>query len=114
MKVTLKGKTEENLVSTKKRKEILKTLGIEVENLSQTELEKTGIMAGVKITNVYIGKIKQQTDIRKDFVITKLNNQSVGSVEEFVKILEENSGVIMLKGVYLNKPYPKYYYAFGS
>ncbi len=113
MEVTLKGKTGEEKISRKERKEILKDLGIEVSNLTKSEIEKAGIKGGVKITNVYPGKIRRNTGIRKGFVITKVNNELVSSVDEFLKNLEETSGGVMLEGIYLNNPNATYYYAFG-
>ena len=70
------------------------------------------VTSGVKITRIYPGKLRSQTDIRPGFVITRVNKEKVSNVEDLVKILEKEKGGIMLEGVYPGSQ-DVYYYAFG-
>ncbi len=81
---------------------VLQSLGAEL-----TEAEK-----GVKVSRLYQGKLRQQTDLREGFIIQRINDQEVDSVEEVEDILENRKGGVMLEGVYEDYP-GTYYYAFG-
>jgi len=56
--------------------------------------------------------LRQKTEVREGFVIIRINNQSVSTVEEFKNILEDTEGGVMLEGVYEGLP-GVHYYAFG-
>jgi S1-C subfamily serine protease len=57
--------------------------------------------------------LSAQTDIKKGFIITKVNKKSVKSVEEVKQAIENTDGGVMLEGVYPGNP-TVYYYAFGK
>jgi serine protease Do len=103
------GKVE--LVKEEKR-EVLKSLGAEFESVTEKDSKKLSVSKGVKISRIYPGKLRAQTDIKPGFVITRVNKQKVETVDELVKVLEKEKGGIMLEGVYPGSP-DVYYYAFG-
>lgn len=107
--LNLKGTTD---VVERNDGEALATLGVELEELTATELNKYGLKGGLKITKIGEGKIRQYTDIRPGFIITSIDNQVVTSVEQLQKILSNKSGGVMMEGIYPSWP-GRYYYAFG-
>lgn len=121
----LRGKSEKVILVTLKNREgntdvvkktdkaaILNMLGADFKSLSKAECGKYGIKGGVQITSIGYGKIADMTNIQEGFIITKVNNQPVSSVEELTKTLEGQNGGIMLEGIYPNSP-EVFYYAFG-
>ena len=92
-------------------KDVLNQLGVTVENLTAKEKAALGVSSGVKVTDMKDGKLAQFTNIRKGFVITQIDDQAVNNVDDFVNILKEKSGKVLLEGVYPNKQ-ESYLYAF--
>lgn len=110
--VSLKNKAGNKEAVTKEKTEILSTLGVELENASSKECKKAGIDSGVKVTKLLAGKLRQQTEMREGFIITKVDKTPVKSLKQLTELLNSKSGGIMLEGVYLDYP-GVYYYAFG-
>ncbi len=96
----------------REHKEILSILGADMQNISKEKAKKLDIKGGVKITKIYAGKLRQQTQIREGFIITKVNGKEVKSVKEFTDVLKDLKGGVMLEGIYEDIP-GTYYYAFG-
>ncbi len=92
-------------------KDILNVLGIKVENLSANELRSLGVPGGVKVTDLKEGKLSEFTDIRKGFIITQIDDEAVNNVDDFVNMLKEKNGKVLVEGIYPNKPM-SYLYAF--
>ena len=92
-------------------KDILNVLGIKVENLTPNELRNLGLQGGVKVTDLKDGKLSEFTDIRKGFIITQIDDEQVNNVDDFVNMLKEKNGKVLVEGIYPNKPM-SYLYAF--
>jgi serine protease Do len=92
-------------------KDVLNQLGVSVTNLSNQEKAQLGVNSGVKVTDLKDGKLAQFTNMHKGFVITQIDDQPVNNVDDFVNILKEKSGKVMVEGVYPNKQ-ESYLYAF--
>lgn len=112
LKIPLRSSTGSLELAKEEKREILRALGAEFENVNEKNSKDLSVKSGVKVTRLYPGKLRSQTDIRPGFVITRVNKQKVDSVEELAKVLEKEKGGIMLEGVYPGKP-DVYYYAFG-
>ncbi len=108
--VTLKNKYN-TVAQIDNTKDILNVLGIKVENLSAGELRNLGVQGGVKVTDLQNGKLLEFTDIKKGFVITQIDDQPVNNVDDFVNMLKEKNGKVLIEGIYPNKPM-SYLYAF--
>lgn len=108
--VVLKNKYN-TLAQVDNTRDILGTLGVKVENLSASELRSLGLEGGVKVTDLKDGKLAEFTDIKKGFVITQIDDQPVNSVDDFVNMLKEKNGKVLVEGIYPNKPM-SYLYAF--
>ncbi len=108
--VTLKNKYN-TTASVDNTQDVLGTLGVKVENLSANELRAMGLNGGVKITDLQKGRLSEFTDIKKGFIITQIDDQAVNNVQDFVNILKEKSGKVLVEGIYPNRP-ASYLYAF--
>lgn len=96
----------------KEHKEILSVLGAELIDVDTEIMDKLDIDGGVKVDKLYSGKLKKYTDVREGFIITRLDGTAVNTKAEFLKMLENKTGGVMIEGVYEDIP-GIYYYAFG-
>lgn len=110
--VILTNKSGATSLVSKDQSNLLDILGIEVRNLEKEERAELGITGGVKVTEIISGRIYKYTDMRTGFVITRINQTSISSVEELVSALKDKKGGVMIEG-----RYPGFdgtvYYAFG-
>jgi serine protease Do len=118
------GKEQKKIIATLKKQEIrtstelsentklFKKLGITLVEITKEDQKRYNLKAGLKITKIEDGRLKQFTDIREGFVITAVNNRPVSSIKSFIDAVESKSRGIMLEGKYANDP-TYYYYAFG-
>lgn len=107
------GKNE--IVRGEEKVETLSALGANLQELTDKEKQLLGVSNGLKVAKLLPGKLKNETDMREGFVITKVDGKPVNSVKEFVQIVESKKGSedgVTLQGVYPDYP-GKYYYAFG-
>ncbi len=104
-----KGNTD---LVKKEHKKVLNIIGADLETIDDKTAEKLDLNGGVKVTRLYAGKIRQNTNMREGFIITKVDGKTVKTVEEVVSILENKNGGVMLEGVYEDIP-GEHYYAFG-
>lgn len=91
--------------------DILEQLGVTVGNLSNQEKAQLGVSGGVRVTDLKDGKLSELTNMHKGFVITQIDDQPVNTVQDFVNIMKEKSGKVLIEGVYPNKQ-ESYLYAF--
>ncbi len=110
--VVLKSRTNDYANIDENQATILKSLGAKFESLDKDIAKKLDIEGGVKVSQLYSGKIKLNTNMREGFIITKVNGKKVKDIDKLVKILEDHKGGVMLEGVYEDIP-GVYYYAFG-
>ena len=87
-------------------------MGCELKELDSKTARKLGIEGGVKVIKLNEGKLKHYTQMREGFIITHTNNKTVKTIEDFIKLLEDKEGGIMIAGIYEEIP-GRYYYAFG-
>jgi S1-C subfamily serine protease len=93
-------------------KGLLKELGVELAEINRQDQQNYNVKNGLKVTKLYDGRLKRNTDIREGFVITSVNRKPVNTVKSFVDAVESQEGGIMLQGKYAGDP-TFYYYAFG-
>ncbi len=97
-----------NIVTTKTER-VLKTLGIELRELSPNQKRK--IPKGAIVNSVKKGSIVGSTNMEPGFVITKINGIDVNNVQEATDILSKLSGKVVVEGVYEGYE-GAYYYTF--
>ena len=119
------GKSQKVLATLKKRStgsariseatssvDVLEELGVELEPIDEEDLEELDIKGGVKIKRLFVGKLREQTSIREGFIITKVDSQSIDSIEKLTSLLSRKKGGVMIEGKYPGSD-KIHYYAFG-
>lgn len=100
---SMEGKTELS------SKEAL-VLGAQLALVAKEEQKSLKITHGVKIAKLTSGKLSRE-GIKEGFIILKINQKEVKSLEEVTQILTSHKGGILLEGIYPNGS--KAYYGFG-
>lgn len=106
---SIEGKTA---ALSKEKGELKSMLGADFKEIDKSTARKLDIKGGVRITKLHAGRLSRQTNIREGFIITKINDKPVESVEDLLSALQNRKGGVMLEGVYEDVP-GVYYYAFG-
>ena len=112
VEVTLKNRGGVPKIEKKEHQELYRMLGADFETLSIEESKELGISGGVRISKLYPGKLRQQTEVREGFIITGVNSAKVKDTDQLMSAIEEREGGVMLEGVYPDTP-GVHYYAFG-
>ncbi len=110
--VILQNEQGTTKVVRKETTNMLKILGIQVTEITDEEKKDLELTNGIKVTRITDGKIAKTTNMKEGFIITKLNNKRIHTIDEFIKELEDKKGGIMLEGIYPGNS-EVYYYAFG-
>lgn len=92
-------------------KELLKTLGIEIETISLNGKEHGRVVEGIKVTKIIDGEIARQTSMKKDFIIFRINNKEIHNKQEFIQAFLEKKGQFIVEGIYPGNE-RIYYYEF--
>lgn len=90
--------------------ELKSALGATFREATAEECSKLKIKSGVKVTSITIGKL-YQSGIKKGFIITKIDNESISSVDKMIELLEEKEGGVLIEGI--NPNGTKAYFGFG-
>ena len=85
-------------------------LGVTLENLSAAELSQLDLNYGVRVKKLYKGKLST-AGIKEGFIITKIDNDAIKSVDDFNSVIHNKTGGVLMEGVYPNGV--KAYYGFG-
>ena len=64
------------------------------------------------MVELYAGKLRRSTQMREGFIITHVDGKRVGNVQELADYLKNESGGVMLEGVYEGES-GIHYYAIG-
>lgn len=91
------------------KKELLKKLGIKVVELSDKEKKKLKLTSGLKVAEISKGEIYNNTNIKKGFIITKINGKPVNTEQALAKAFENKKSGITLEGIYPGFPAIIYY-----
>ncbi len=110
--VTLRSRHGDLALMTREKSGVLQILGADLKPIDKDLARKLGIPGGVRVEKLYAGKLRKYTDMREGFIITKIDDKSVKTVEDVIKALEGKKGGVLLEGVYEDIP-GTYYYAFG-
>ena len=110
--VHLTNKEGNESIISKDDQDVLNVLGITIKNADSKTLKKLNLSNGVEVVEVGEGVISKHTNMRKGFIITKVDNENVKDAEQFSKIMKGKSGGVMIEGVYTDAA-GTFYYAFG-
>lgn len=109
-KITLRNKSNTTELTGHKDDDLLQGLGFEIRNLSSKESRRLKT-TGVKVISIYRDTKIERTNMDPGFIITKIDDTPIKSVDDVINVLEKATGKVMLEGVYENYP-GEYYYAF--
>ena len=101
--VILKNKSNTTELTTVVDGSILEDLGVELRDLSRSEKRQLQV-EGVMVKSIMRGSKIERTNMDPGFIITKVNEVMVTSVEEVIEELRSTSGKVLLEGVYQNYP----------
>jgi len=110
--MTLRNKSGNTKLVDKPSLKVLNVLGIELEELSQSFKINNRIGGGVKIKKINKGKVQDETVVKEGFVITKIDDEKVESLNDFKSIISSKEGGVMFEGFYPGKG-GAYYFAIG-
>jgi len=65
----------------------ISAFGASFDKISSGDRERLGIKSGVKVTGIRGGKFRS-AGIREGFIVTEINNEKVGSIEDIEGILD--------------------------
>ena len=109
--VTLKGETG---VYASLKEQAVESLGAAFEAVPKAQASQLGIAGGVTVKSLSPGAITDQTRIREGFIITKVNNQKVTSVDELKQALQQAGSSAIISGIYPSNPQREYRYALND
>jgi len=66
------------------------------------------------VKDIEDGIIAEQTRIKEGFIITKVNNKKVGTVEELKQAIGNSGSSAIISGIYPNQPDREYQYALND
>ncbi len=94
-----------------RKDKILTDLGFEIRNLDSKEQQRLNT-DGIYVVSIYKNSTIAKTNMDAGYIVTSVNNEDVGSVEEFIDIIKNTTGEIYLDGFYENYPgtYPYSFY----
>jgi S1-C subfamily serine protease len=75
-------------------------MGLELRQLTDAEKRKLKTKRGIIVTSIRPGSVISKTNMEKGFVITSVNKKDVLSIEEFIDIVMDASGEVVLDGFY--------------
>lgn len=109
--ITLKNFDGTEKIISKETTSVFKTLGATFEEADKELLKKLKLKNGVVVKELFNGQLRN-VGVRQGYVITKINQTPIKSVDEMVEILSnsKNKGVL-IEGLYENGR--REFYGFG-
>jgi serine protease Do len=109
--VTLKGSAG-NYASIKEQ--VVEQLGASFENLDESQARQLNLDGGVIVKQLSQGILTDQTKIRQGFIITRVNDTKVSTVDDLKAALRDSGNTAIISGVYPNRPEIEYQYALND
>lgn len=96
------------------KEQVIEQLGASFEDLDRSKAAQLQLNAGVVVKKLGNGILTDQTRIKEGFIITKVNNTHVASVDELKAALKSAGNSAVISGVYPNQPQMEYQYALND
>lgn len=109
--VTLRG-TSGAYASVKEQ--VIEQLGATFQNLDKDKAAQLHLQSGVVVKTLGQGILTDQTRIKEGFIITKVNNTKVNSVDELKEAIKNAGNSAVITGVYPGQPQTEYQYALND
>jgi len=98
-----------NAIAEPAESAVLDQLGVELQDLTAQQKKAWNVQAGVQVSQINAGKIRQSTDMEDGFVITRIDKTPVSNVKQVSDILKGKKGGVMIEGIYPGNPETQYY-----
>jgi Do/DeqQ family serine protease len=108
---TLKG---ESGLYTSQNEQIIESLGAGFEAVPKDQAAQLGISGGVTVKSLSEGILTEQTRIKEGFIVTKINNQKITTVDELKQALQHSGSSAIISGIYPSNPQREYQYALND
>lgn len=108
---TLKGSTG---TYASVQQQVIDQLGASFENLDKALASKLNISGGVVVKQLGQGIITEQTRVKEGFIVTKVNNAKVTTVDELKTAIKNAGNTAIISGIYPNQPQAEYQYALND
>ncbi len=108
---TLKG--DSGIYASIKEK-VVEQLGATFEDLDKSKAAQLQLSSGVVVKSLGQGILTEQTRIKEGFIITKVNNTRVSTVDELKLSIQNAGNSAVISGVYPNQPQTEYQYALND
>ncbi len=109
--LTLKNADKSTSLVSKPEVTSSSTLGVTLQALEKSELERFKIERGVKVAKIGQGLLAQRTRIADGFIITGVNDEPVSSPQQVESQIRNSKGTATIEGFYPNYPYKIYNYS---
>jgi len=111
--VVLKNRNGSTTVVAREEVDAVSALGIQLEDVDSKVLKRLELENGVKIKELGNGKVARYTEMRKGFIVTKINDQPIRSSKEFTEVMKKKKpgDLVILSGTYEDFP-REFNYAF--
>jgi serine protease Do len=96
------------------KEQVIEQLGASFQALDSKQAAQLNIESGVVVKSLSQGILSDQTKIRDGFIITKVNNTKVASVDELKEALKNAGNSAIISGVYPDNPGTVYQYALND
>lgn len=110
--IVLKSKAGDIALNNSDNTSTFSMLGAQFGEVSAKEKKDLGISGGAKVLRLADGKLSRNTDIREGFIITRVDNKPINSVNDLKAALQNKKGGVMIEGTYPDTG-GQYFYAFG-
>lgn len=96
------------------KEQVVEQLGATFEALDKSKAAQLQIPSGVVVKSLGQGLLTEQTRIKEGFIVTKVNNTRVSSVDELKSALKNAGNSAIITGVYPSQPQTEYQYALND
>jgi serine protease Do len=107
--VTLKNREGKMGTVARAEKDVVGSLGLELEDVDAKTLKKLDLPAGIKVKSLENGKVARNTDMHEGFIITHVDDAVVKSAKDLAALLKKKKSgdLVTFSGIY--EDYPKEY-----
>jgi len=96
------------------KEQVIEQLGASFETLDSKQAAALHVESGVIVKNLGEGILSQQTRMKEGFIITKVNNEKVATVDELKDALKRAGNSAVITGIYPDNPGQVYQYALND
>lgn len=96
------------------KQQVVEQLGASFEELDKNKAAQLRLTNGVVVKELGQGILTDQTKIKEGFIITKVNNTKVSTIDELKAALKNAGNSAIISGVYPGQPQTEYQYALND